>query len=273
MFRDNIEEMENFFYFYYSKKKFDYVAKLGVHHRCEEPCDINHPYYWSNIPFPHNLSHKEDKNAIGAFGCSITYGFKIPETDSWPALLQKKINRNVLNFGVVGGSVDSIYLNLVCSSKEYHFKKIIILFPDLDRKIARIFYNGNWFKWQVVPVVGPKTWDNLLPHPIGKKLHLNNEIFRLRGQKILKSIIRDEKQKYSKTIIRKIVNFCRKKFKNFYLSSWSNETYKYLLEHYPKDTYNFYDMAGPKTSDGGHPTFFQNNKFVNNFISNSKISQ
>ena len=95
MFRDNLKEQKNFFMWYYSKKKDDYVCPLGVHHWCDMPCDQDHPYYWSNVPFYYlnNIECKKDEEAIGAFGCSITFGVLLKEKETWPSLLSTKIKK------------------------------------------------------------------------------------------------------------------------------------------------------------------------------------
>ena len=99
MFKNNIEEQKKFFFWYYSTKKEDYVSQSGVHFRCQIPCEIDHPFYWSNVPF-HNISNtdcKKDNEAFGAFGCSFTYGHGLQENETWPHLLSNKFNVVALN--------------------------------------------------------------------------------------------------------------------------------------------------------------------------------
>jgi hypothetical protein len=262
MYKDNIEEMKSYFHFYYSKKKFDYVAKNGVHHRCSLPCDVDHKFYWSNLPFAHNIVFKDDSSCIGTFGCSYTFGDGLKEDETWPYLLEKEKKVKVLNFGTSGAGIDSIYMNIISSSYDYSFDKIIILLPNLSRKISRFFYNGNWFRWVVLPSTGPVGWDGLLPFPVGEYLKIDNELFYKKGEKVLRSIVKDKDQRYSKKLIKKIIKFCDKRYKKYILSTWSKETLDYLKKEYEDNTIIYYDSAGPLDSNN-HPGIMQNQRFVN----------
>ena len=265
MYKNNIEEMKDYFHFYYSKKKFDYVAKNGTHHRCHPlPCDKDHKFYWSNLPFAQNIAFKNNKNCIGAFGCSFTFGDGLKEEETWPYLLEKEKKIKILNFGTSGSGMDSIYLNIVSSSLEYSFNEIIVLLPNLDRKIARLFYKDNWFRWVVSPSIGPLGWD-LLPTPIGEYLNLDKSIFYKKGEKVVRSIVNDKEQRYNKKIIKKIIDFCDKRYKKYIISSWSKETLEYLKKTYKDKSITFYDSSGPLNSSN-HPSIMQNQRFVNSLI-------
>ena len=76
-FKNNVEEMKKFYFWYYSKEKESYMSWVGVHQRCKLPCDIDHPYYWSMMPFSDHYNDavlRQDDKAIGCFGCSNTFG-------------------------------------------------------------------------------------------------------------------------------------------------------------------------------------------------------
>ncbi len=46
-------------------------------------------------------------------GCSFTYGDSLPKEQTWPELLSKKLNLNLLNHSVNGNSMQSITFNSV----------------------------------------------------------------------------------------------------------------------------------------------------------------
>tara|TARA_R110000796_G_C14454266_1_gene423789 strand:- start:55 stop:888 length:834 start_codon:yes stop_codon:yes gene_type:complete len=263
-YKSNIKEMENFWFFHYSEDKSSYVSDSGVHDRCSIPCDIDHPYYWSNMPF-HNhfndLDLRNDKNAIGCFGCSFTHGFGLESQDTWPFLLQQKTNVNCLNFGTVGAGIDSIYLNLKASALDYKFKKVIILLPGFDRRLARLKHKGSWLKWPVL--VNRPTTFTLLPSPIHKSLQLDMDQLRSHGENVVRKIVKDENNKYDKKILDKLLKFCRRTYDQFNITSWSNQVYDFLLTNCKENTIPFYDMNGPKAHDNVHPTRTQNTRFVN----------
>ena len=266
-FRSNEEEMRKFFFWYHSKEKESYVSWTGVHQRCEMPCDIDHPYYWSNIPFNDHYNDRdlrEDDQAIGCFGCSNTFGSYLQVHDTWPYLLGKKLKTNCINFGVGGAGIDSVYLNLKASSKDYKFKKVIIVLPTFDRRVSRICHLGNWFRWPTL-AEQPILWKELLPPPVHKDLRLDNEILLNHGKYVEKKIIDDVEHKYQKKVLERLVKFCRKTYTQFYITSWSDDVYEYLNHHYTDCTIHMYDYHGPKASDGLHPTVFQNRRFVQGF--------
>jgi hypothetical protein len=263
-YKSNIKEMENFWFFHYSGDKSSYVSGSGVHNRCGILCDIDHPYYWSNMPFHdhfNDLDLRNDKNAIGCFGCSFTYGFGLESQNTWPFLLQQKTNVNCLNFGTVGAGIDSIYLNLKASALDYKFKKVIILLPGFDRRLARLKHKGSWLKWPVL--VNRPTTFTLLPSPIHKSLQLDMDQLRSHGENVVRKIVKDENNKYDKKILDKLLKFCRRTYDQFNITSWDNQVYDFLLTNCKENTIPFYDMNGPKAHDNVHPTRTQNTRFVN----------
>jgi hypothetical protein len=264
MYIDNVEEQKKFFFFYYSKKKDDYVSYTGVHHRCITPCEIEHPYYWSNVPFNkihNNFKLRNDANAIGCFGCSLTFGSQLPNEETWPYLLGKKIKKNCLNFGVEGAGIDSIFLNIKACKKDYNFKKIIILLPGFNRRVARLYKNSIWFRWPVLP--GNDTlWGDLLKPPTHIDLNINNNDFINVGKKTNLKIFKDKNNFYSKKILARLIKFCKKNFNSVYLSSWDKEVHEYLKTHFIEYLLPVFDYSGPKAKDNVHPTIYQYNKFV-----------
>ena len=265
-YKSNIKEMENFWFFHYSKDKSSYVSQSGVHHRCQTPCEIDHPYYWSNLPFHdhfNDLDLRNDKNAIGCFGCSFTYGAGLQTQDTWPFLLEEKTNTNCLNFGTVGAGIDSIYLNLKASAVDYKFKKVVILLPGFNRRLARFKHGDNWLKWPVL--VGNPTTFTLLPSPIHKSLQLDMDQLRSHGENVVHKIVEDENNKYDRRMLKKLIKFCKNNYEEFRISSWSTQVYDFLLAHCKENTIKFYDNEGPKGAlDNLHPTRIQNTRFVNN---------
>jgi hypothetical protein len=263
MYRDNREEMKNFYHWYHSKKKFDYICRLGAHQRCDPGCDIDHKYYWSNIPFSNNLSYKNNARTIGCFGCSITYGLELKEKDTWPVMLSEQLNTTCLNFGVPGAGVDGIYMNLVQSKKDYAFKKVIILLPNLSRRVARMNNNGNWFRWVAGLRNNGHVSGKLLPTPIHENLNLKDEYFDEVARQVTPRIIKDVDNKYSKKILKKMIDFCRENFQQHFFTSWDTDAYDYLKTNLEQQSLlPFYNLQGPTTPDGLHPTRMQNERFV-----------
>ena len=59
-----------------------------------------------------NLSRMSSKN-LYINGCSFTYGDNLPKEQTWPELLSKKLNLNLLNHSVNGNSMQTITFNSV----------------------------------------------------------------------------------------------------------------------------------------------------------------
>lgn len=90
---------------------------------------------------------------IGA-GCSFTFGVGIPEEGTWVKLLQNKINKNIINFGLPGHSVTAICQSLISYCTNYNIpKKIFCVFPDLFRSIFiedfEYYSSKKWVREQV----------------------------------------------------------------------------------------------------------------------------
>ena len=265
-YMDSTEEMKKYYFWYYSKEKESYVSSTGVHERCGRFCEEDHPYYWSNIPFHdhYNLTEsRQSEDAIGCFGCSVTFGAQLPEHKTWPFLLGKKLQVPCVNFGVCGAGIDSIFLNLKASLKDYSFKKVVINLPAFARRVGRISHNGLWFRW---PIISGDTgeYGKLLDPPIHSDLNLNMQKFKEHSDIVMKKIVKDVESVYSKNILKRMIKFCRNNYKEFYITSWNTEVYTYLKKHYNEHTILMYDLGGLTTRDGIHPVLEQNKRFVDN---------
>ena len=268
MFKNNIEEQKKFFFWYYSTKKEDYVSQSGVHFRCQIPCEIDHPFYWSNVPF-HNISNtdcKKDNEAFGAFGCSFTYGHGLQENETWPHLLSNKFNKKFLNFGTPGIGIDGIFYNIKASIKDYTFKKIIILLPHFNRRLATLKHKDIWFRWPTL-TNSPTSWSKLLPAPTHENLQIKNEMFKIKGENNVKKIFSDTNSIYSKKVLNRMMQFCKQHFNKIYLSTWSEEVYQYILELYPENVLPMYKMSQkyPLVRDN-HPGLEHNRQFVESIV-------
>jgi hypothetical protein len=74
---------------------------------------------------------------IIASGCSITFGLGVPELGRWTNILGNKINKNVMNLGNPGASVESICTHIIqyCMNNKMP-KEVFCLFPDFFRSMV-----------------------------------------------------------------------------------------------------------------------------------------
>jgi hypothetical protein len=188
-----------------------------------------------------------NKEFIPCFGCSFTYGAGQPNTDTWPYLLSQKTNKNFLNLGMSGSGIDVIYNNLKLLYQKHKFDQCVILFPNFERRIVRSQIQDLWIRMH--STVNIFETDNPYQFYADKNLRKKMKIIK-------EKIIKDFKNRYSKTFLLKIINFCKKNNIELYVSSWDDDVYDYLK------TYNNLKLLPkfPKLStfeeradDGDHP--------------------
>lgn len=191
-----------------------------------------------------------------ALGCSITAGIGIRVLRSWPSLL----GNNILNLGIPGGGCDAILNNLKCLlDNKIRFRKIVILFPNPGRRLYRIRKNGHFFNYPMSPSTQKTGHDG----------HFNIFFHKDQLDKIF-----DDKKKHSimnfnprrdQKIITRIIELLKHTDIEFYMSSWSKDTYQFL-ESLPIQKHllpMFNEEGDPSTGrDGSHPAEHIHEKWV-----------
>jgi hypothetical protein len=155
-----------------------------------------------------------------ALGCSITAGTGILKKYSWPALLNQN-GKNVLNFGVPGGGIDQIFLNVKeLIRKKIKFSKIIILLPTPNRRLLRIPKHGYIFNHLLMV-----NHSEVLNHfnIFFKKQELD-DIYKKSQRKLVMS----DSYKRNRNIIIRLLSFLDKNSVNFYISSYNDDVYNIL---------------------------------------------
>ena len=77
----------------------------------------------------------DEHSDVIASGCSITFGLGVPELGRWTNLLGNKINKNIINLGGPGASVESVCLSIIQYSLNNKMpKEVYCLFPDFFRR-------------------------------------------------------------------------------------------------------------------------------------------
>lgn len=72
------------------------------------------------------MSSKKYKN-LYVNGCSFTAGHEIKEGLTWPELLSKKLNLNLINSAVNGNSMESIVFSSVCHLEEFNSDDTLVI--------------------------------------------------------------------------------------------------------------------------------------------------
>jgi hypothetical protein len=257
---------------------FNGIYQLKVNEEYLEPLRSQHWHvsnnnfdYIFNYIFSENIfdliyrprNHKKIfSDSICVLGDSFTYGSGLDNSDTWPVLLEEKIKLPVMNLAVPGAGIDLIYNNYKKLVKEYNFKKIIINFPNMERRLIRCCLEGKKFykvPTSFVPMDSNNPW-----------LYANYETVKIRRKKIEKKIINDINFFYSKKILKKIINLSKKQnIKTFYTSR-DNYTYSYIKSNYedanmlPK--YPQLTLFKERAKNGTHPAGVHNEYFVKEII-------
>jgi hypothetical protein len=107
------------------KGNFNYLKGMGKSGKKHDFITYNYNYYgYRSIQF------EKSKDFLAA-GCSQTFGVGVNEEFIWTNILSKKINVDIPNLSIVGGSIPSIVNNLFAYFKEFgRPKTLLLLLPD-----------------------------------------------------------------------------------------------------------------------------------------------
>ena len=112
---------------------------------------------------------RKDNDEFGkrvAFGCSHTYGFEIPKENTWAFLL------NATNFGVTGGSPQTVARLVKAWIPNSHVEEILILMPEKSR---REIYNPHTHTYTallpwMLDQFSRTVYNEPFPEPEGKRI-------------------------------------------------------------------------------------------------------
>jgi len=263
----NLNQFE-WFSFYFSKIQKDFVynntqhdchADYGCYEACICPKTTTHILSWQNKP--HREYDIDQSYQYACFGCSITYGSAISLSGTWPSQLSQRQNCHVLNFGVPRIGVDGILNNLISAVKKFKIQEIILLLPNLERRLARIRRGDFHFR---IPITG-----NALPEDSSTytgNIYMNTDWLNERLLKKHKSIIKDYKNRFG----RKACDLLLKQLNDlnipFRISSWSKETYEYISQRVKQDQLLPLFENDRSALDRVHPSVDCHTKFVNDIL-------
>ena len=241
----------------YSKERTSIVYRNSILN-CQSPygcfagLDCHHDPLWKR----YELSDKE-YNFI-ALGCSVTAGTGIQTHRSWPALL----GNGTLNLGVPGGGCDTMLNNIKSViDKKIRFKKVLMLFPSEGRRLYRLKKHGLAFN---LPMLAPIETNQ--PMDVGKfNIFFDKDELHDYSNKKSKELIVKYDPKRDHKIIKRISKLLKDNDIEFYMSSWSKDTYEFLKNFV--DRGNLLPMFNEEDDDsrgidGSHPAESIHEKWV-----------
>ena len=231
------------FQFYHSAQRSDFVFD-NVLLDCDSPYNCynhrdhlqEHQSRFENRPY-HAKYKAGDAFRYGCFGCSFTAGEALLRGQEWPALLAE--HHSVINLGHRGVGVDTIFLNLSRALETFQIERVIILFPNLDRRLCRFSVDGEHFRMPITVRTGP---GRELGHPcFWFSQTLLNEKMRRTHEKLTRG---DGSAEYSRRVIVRTVGLLERRGVPYWASSWDTDTYAalgsamsadHLLPFFPND--------------------------------------
>lgn len=154
-----------------------------------------------------------------AIGCSVTSGVELKVNETWPNFLT-----NCKNFAIPGIGIDAIWHNLkfLVNQNKVKFKKFVILLPDMQRKVFRIYRKNLYFNF----ISTPFSEIDLRPNFAFKPKEMTDLA------KIHKKFLVLKGSQYGQRIFDRFIRWLKKQEIDFHISSWDNLTYKSLKENF-----------------------------------------
>ena len=241
----------------YSRNRTDMVYRNTIlncqsQYGCFAGLDCQHDPLWKRYEL-----RGEEYDFI-ALGCSVTAGTGIEKHRSWPALL----GDTTLNLGVPGGGCDTMLNNIKCLiDKKIRFKKAILLFPSEGRRLFRLKRHGYSFN---LPMLAPIETNQ--PMDVGKfNIFFDKHELDDYSKQKSKELIINYDPKRDHRIIKRISKLLKDNGIEFYMSSWSKDTYEFLTDSIAEtNLLPMFNEEGDDSRgiDGSHPAENIHEKWV-----------
>jgi hypothetical protein len=191
------------------------------------------------------------KNNIATFGCSVTYGVGLPESDIYSKLVASTLNKNLFNFGAPGSGIGKMCRYFSSTSDWFNYDTALFVFPNLYR-----------VEHPAIDHINLTVGRNLLP---GDETHsqLKTTFMYLDDEHFFVDLYRN---------LNHILSIAASKNIKVFFSSWSDLTYKHIVRYLGKDSDKllpiFNDTKIPVTlaRDGKHFGKELHKNFANQII-------
>lgn len=256
---------------YKSKKRNDFVFQNSLLAEFNEDPDLISWSYdtrtsrkiFRNIP--HHDYDSTKMFDIASFGCSVTYGTALKKQECWPNILSD----NVINFGLPGLGIDGIFLNLQNALKKFNFRRVIILLPNLERRIVRYYNPNDDSVIRVSVTASTSDWEhNSFKHWAWGLAGIQFDLEQLKKwkkqhQKVAMSLVMDDNNIYSLKILDRLIKLMNSSKIPCYISSWNENTYNELTKRIstPK-LLPMFQSLGDRARDNQHPGFNSHRNWV-----------
>ena len=118
--------------------------------------------------------NQDARRSVHVFGNSFTFGYGVANADTWPNLLSRKLGDdvNVLNYGVIGYSLEQMYLALERYADEIRQGDLVVFAPisaDLERSlVGRLYVCGGMIRAEANEVFPRLDGDRWVYEPLSE---------------------------------------------------------------------------------------------------------
>ena len=229
------------FPYHYSKARSGYVYENSSidcpNHRgyhCALPwCDSGTPRQtWPNQSPIDRCDSTLEYDTI-CFGCSQTFGSALRHGEEWPALLAQD-QHSVLNISVPGIGAEGIYINLLQGLRDLRMKRVIIVYPNRERRLMRWRQGDRHIRIPLSPI-NVNHFEDYLKHlnglfVPGDKKWLYRRTFELHRHSVMGGAAR-----LNNRVMLRIRDLLREREIPALYSSWDSDTYNELRSITPAD--------------------------------------
>ena len=203
---------------YRSGRRDDFVF-ANFHLSVNDPHRIMPLKQYDNQPYL--PVHRDQRHyRYGTFGCSFTMGRGLAQGEEWPALLHRDAPA-VINLAVAGMGADGILLNLTRALEEFRLDRVIILFPNLERRLQRLFRDP----WHLRLPLTVMDLDEEVPLD---PMYVSTSQWADIKAKFRHDLMSGLLVRRSQRIIAQVVRLLRDRGVPAWYSSWDVDTYRYL---------------------------------------------
>ena len=118
--------------------------------------------------------NQDARRSVHVFGDSFTFGYGVANADTWPNLLSRKLGDdvNVLNYGVIGYSLEQMYLALERYADQIRQGDLVVFAPisaDLERSlVGRLYVCGGMIRAEANEVFPRLDGDRWVYEPLSE---------------------------------------------------------------------------------------------------------
>ena len=247
--------------FVFSKNRHGMIYRNSIlgctsEHGCCPAKECHHDDPWQLFDID-KFADKDHYDTV-ALGCSITAGTGILKDQCWPSLL-KSNGHKVLNLGIPGGGIDSIFINTINIIKNgTKFDQLIILLPSMARQLVRVPRHGMTFNFLTTPQSGETNPDNHF------NIYFSKEEIHDLVKKHTKNIVMSDYVSRNKKLIKRLISCLESAEVRFKISSWADETYEVLNSCVAPNNLlpKFNEKKDKSTGIDGHPSEKIHQKWV-----------